>query len=186
MKELSDYIKVFDNIIPSTVCDDIISNLKNSPLWSPAVVGKRGLTDKSIRNLDMISLSNSSIKNQSKIIKEFDDKLVTFSLKAIKRYRQDFKHVVINNDTGYDLLRYNEGCFYTVHTDSFLERPRTVSCSFALNDDYEGGEFAFFDKEIKIKLKKGSVLMFPSNFMYPHEILPVLSGTRYSIITWYV
>jgi hypothetical protein len=27
--------------------------------------------------------------------------------------------------------------------------------------------------------------MFPSNFMYPHAIKPVLSGTRYSIITWF-
>jgi hypothetical protein len=55
-----------------------------------------------------------------------------------------------------------------------------------LNNDYEGGEFAFFDRELKYKLKKGSCIMFPSNFMYPHEIMPVTSGTRYSIITWFV
>jgi len=186
MKELSDYIKVFDNIVPLDVCDNIVSSLKDSPLWTPAVIGKRGLTDKSIRNLDIISMSNKSIKDQSKFIREIDDKFVVYSLKAIKRYKQEFDKVMINNDTGYDLLRYNEGSFYTTHTDSFLERPRTVSCSFALNEDFEGGEFAFFDRELTFKLKKGSVIMFPSNFMFPHEICKVISGTRYSIITWYV
>ena len=37
-----------------------------------------------------------------------------------------------------------------------------------------------------IKLKKGDAIMFPSNFMYPHEIMPVTQGTRYSIITWFI
>jgi predicted 2-oxoglutarate/Fe(II)-dependent dioxygenase YbiX len=41
-------------------------------------------------------------------------------------------------------------------------------------------------KQLKYNLKKGSVLMFPSNFMYPHEILEVTKGTRYSIITWFL
>ena len=36
------------------------------------------------------------------------------------------------------------------------------------------------------KLEKGDALMFPSNFMYPHEVMPVTKGTRYSIITWFV
>ena len=61
-----------------------------------------------------------------------------------------------------------------------------MSCSFALNDDYEGGEWGFFDREIIVKAPKGSAVMFPSNFMYPHEIMPVTQGVRYSIITWFV
>ena len=28
-------------------------------------------------------------------------------------------------------------------------------------------------------------VMFPSTFMYPHEVMPVTKGTRYSIITWF-
>jgi predicted 2-oxoglutarate/Fe(II)-dependent dioxygenase YbiX len=93
---------------------------------------------------------------------------------------------LIEQDSGYELLRYKEGQFYIQHTDSFKDCPRAVSCSFALNDDYEGGEFAFFDRELVYNLKKGSCIMFPSNFMYPHEIMPTTSGTRYSIITWFI
>jgi predicted 2-oxoglutarate/Fe(II)-dependent dioxygenase YbiX len=52
-----------------------------------------------------------------------------------------------------------------------------------LNDDYEGGEFVMWDNE-KIELSAGSVMIFPSNFMYPHAVMPVISGTRHSFVSW--
>jgi predicted 2-oxoglutarate/Fe(II)-dependent dioxygenase YbiX len=51
-----------------------------------------------------------------------------------------------------------------------------------LNDDYEGGEFYLIDK--KTDLSKGDIIVFPSNFMYPHKVEPVTKGTRYSYISW--
>ena len=51
-----------------------------------------------------------------------------------------------------------------------------------LNNDYEGGEFVLIDE--KIDLSKGDIIIFPSNFMYPHKVEPVTKGTRYSYISW--
>ena len=51
-----------------------------------------------------------------------------------------------------------------------------------LNDDYEGGEFILIDE--KINFSKGDILVFPSNFMFPHKVEPVTKGTRYSFISW--
>jgi predicted 2-oxoglutarate/Fe(II)-dependent dioxygenase YbiX len=56
----------------------------------------------------------------------------------------------------------------------------------SMNNGFEGGQVALFDRELMYSLDCGDVLMFPSNFMYPHEILPVKSGVRFSIITWVV
>ena len=36
----------------------------------------------------------------------------------------------------------------------------------------------------KIDLSKGDIIIFPSNFMYPHKVEPVTKGTRYSYISW--
>ena len=36
----------------------------------------------------------------------------------------------------------------------------------------------------RLKLDKGSIVFFPSNFMYPHGIEPITKGTRYSIVSW--
>jgi predicted 2-oxoglutarate/Fe(II)-dependent dioxygenase YbiX len=57
-----------------------------------------------------------------------------------------------------------------------------------LNDEYTGGELIFSDqknKEIKkFKLQEGSIVFFPSNFLYPHGIQPITKGKRYSIVAW--
>ena len=52
-----------------------------------------------------------------------------------------------------------------------------------LNDDYEGGDFIMWETE-KIELPQGSIMIFPSNFMYPHKVTPVTEGTRYSYVSW--
>jgi predicted 2-oxoglutarate/Fe(II)-dependent dioxygenase YbiX len=52
-----------------------------------------------------------------------------------------------------------------------------------LNEDYEGGEFLFSSKH-EITFKAGDMLVFPSNFMYPHEVKEIRKGERYSFVAW--
>ena len=87
-----------------------------------------------------------------------------------------------------DLLKYEVGGKYEIHTDAYTNMNRFLSVIINLNDEYEGGDLVFTDqkeKEIKrLKLSKGSIVFFPSNFMYPHSIKPITEGTRYSIVAW--
>ena len=185
MKELKDYIFVVSNVVPLELCDAVLSEYKNCVDWENAIV-KNGENLK-IRNCQTVGISFSSIIEKNKETRQKIDKdLFTCAAKAIQEYKEKFSLCNIEQDSGYDLLKYELGGFYTTHTDSFKDRPRAVSCSFALNDGYEGGEFAFFNRELVYNLEKGACIMFPSNFMYPHEIMPVTSGTRYSIVTWFV
>jgi predicted 2-oxoglutarate/Fe(II)-dependent dioxygenase YbiX len=57
-----------------------------------------------------------------------------------------------------------------------------LSVIAGLNDDYEGGELVI--NEDVIRLNQGQVIVFPSNFLYPHKVNNVTRGTRYSSITW--
>ena len=186
VESLKDYICIFENLISDELCADILQEYKNCEDWEEASIGQ-GVIDKTSRNVDVVGLSmaNVIVKNQP-TRKQLDDRIWAVTNAAIGMYNQRFPDAHIEEDSGYELLRYNTGCFYVTHTDSFKLRPRAVSCSIALNDDFEGGEFSFFDRKLNYNLKKGSVIMFPSNFMFPHEILPVISGTRYSIITWFI
>jgi len=191
MKNINDYILVFEDIITPELCDAIFNEFSNEEEWEKtavaAVSGGAGIVDDKIRTAETIILSFPHIIAKNPEIRANLDKAIFASAGlAIKKYNEKFPSALIQEDSGYELLRYKKGQFYTQHTDSFKARPRAVSCSFILNDDYEGGEFAFFSRELKYKPKKGSCIMFPSNFMYPHEIMPVTSGTRYSIITWFV
>lgn len=53
-----------------------------------------------------------------------------------------------------------------------------------LNEDYAGGELAFFDGSTTIALRTGDICMFPSCFLYPHQVLEVTEGRRYSFAAW--
>jgi Rps23 Pro-64 3,4-dihydroxylase Tpa1-like proline 4-hydroxylase len=184
---LSDFIVVFDNIVPENLCDAIIDEYSNSDYWNHAETG--GGHDPDARRCDVISISERQIIEQNRDHRlELDNGLFECVSNALQQYQNRFpdSELEIQEDSGYELLRYKSGDFYVQHTDHFKQQPRTLSCTICLNDDYSGGEFAFFNRELVYKIKKGSVLMFPSNFMYPHEVMPVTSGTRYSIITWLI
>lgn len=186
-KNIADYIVVLDNIIPDELCDRILQEYENCQDWVCASVGKVGLNDRNVRNVDTIGISmNQIIQRNYHVRKKIDEDLFIVANTAIGKYNEKFPLAQIEQDSGYELLRYDVGQFYVRHCDSFIRSPRTVSCSLSLNDEYDGGEFAFFDREIIVRPKKGSVLLFPSNFMYPHEIMPVTKGTRYSIVTWFI
>jgi hypothetical protein len=58
-----------------------------------------------------------------------------------------------------------------------------MSMLMALNEDYEGGELVFFHDE-PYHIGTGDVLIFPSNFVYPHKVNTITGGTRYSVISW--
>lgn len=184
--KLIDYIYVVKNALSFDTCDAILHEFVNSDEWVDTVVGT-GELKKDIRNCQTIVISYPHIIKKNKAVRhELDNLIFEGASKCITKYNSKFPHCRIEEDSGYELLKYIEGGFYIEHTDSFKARPRAVSCSFILNDNFEGGEFAFFNKKLKYKLNKGDALMFPSNFMYPHEIMPVTKGTRYSIITWFI
>ena len=184
MELLQDYIKIFDNVISHELCDEIILEYNNLEEWCPSETSY-GL-HRNIRNCESINISSLKQISKNKILREKIDNILYKSFSNILiDLQKDFNHLIISQDSGYSLLKYEKDQFYVQHVDNSTKNPRTLSCSLCLNDDYDGGEFAFFDRTLKYKLKKGSAITFPSNFMYPHEILPVTKGTRYSIITWF-
>lgn len=184
---IRDYIKVFENVIPESLCDMILKEYPpGDRSWRPAMVGG-GVIDQQVRNVENIKIDDPSViyhnfQKRQQIVSEMTE--VMFWI--MHGFRKIAPAIMFESNSGYDLLKYSEGCFYREHIDSFMAQPRHLAVSLHLNDDYEGGEFAFYNKDLRFKAKKGSALVFPSNFMYPHEILPVTSGTRYSIITWII
>ena len=95
--------------------------------------------------------------------------------------------------SGYSDIRWNryketrKMAEHCDHIQSLFEGPRKgvpiLSCLGSLNDDYEGGELVFFG-DTTIEFKQGDLLIFPSNFLYPHRVEPVISGVRWSYISW--
>ena len=165
MKHINDYIVVFEDVITNALCNAVLSEFSDEAEWQKTVLGNGQINDK-IRTAETVVISYPHvIEKNPKVRAKLDKYVFASDGLAIKKYNEQFPLCKIQEDSGYELLRYKEGQFYVEHTDSFKGRPRAVSCSFILNDDYEGGEFAFFNRELVYKPKKGSCIMFPSNFM---------------------
>jgi len=185
---LEDYIVIQSSFLENDFCDETIIKLNESQKskWEKHHYHKRS-TDEFVSNgdKDLDILYTLEVDN-TKIIM---DRL----WKGIANYVDSFKFPWFYNWTGYSLIRYNR---YLVnhrmekhcdHIQTLFDGKNKgvpiLSCLGLLNDDYEGGEFLIFD-DLKIDLKKGDLLIFPSNFLYPHRVLPVTSGIRYSYISW--
>ena len=86
------------------------------------------------------------------------------------------------------ILKYEKGGHYKFHSDSSRNIHRILSCIFFINDDYEGGDlmfrYPFKEHIVKIKKKSNRLVIFPSNFLYEHSVEPVVSGERFSVVSW--
>ena len=184
--DLKQHIVYIKDLVPKELRDAIATEYYGSSDWADTSVGKEKIVDKTTRGAMTISLSIPPVIGKNEAVrKDIDQRLFECANKAIITYKQSFPLCEIEQDTGYELLKYETGFGYVQHTDSFHIHPREISCSIALNDDYEGGEFAFFDGQVSYKQEAGSALLFPSNFMFPHQVNKVTNGKRYSIITWF-
>lgn len=182
MNKLEDYIKIYENMFPQDLKERMFEMLETAQSWQPAQISSG--FDPSVRDTWTMFLSSSEARAQTPWLDEGIGQVVR---SAAERYLSEFPDLRLRGDTGYELLRYPTGGFYAEHVDYDLNNPlRAVSCTITLNDDYEGGEFAFFRGEKVIKPPALSVLMFPSNFQFPHQVHPVSKGERWSIVTWLI
>jgi len=123
-------------------------------------------------------------------LERFQNCIASFVANASQLYRQINKDCVLSHDTGYELLKYEAGQFFGPHVDIIYNSDkfnrRRLSMLIYLNNNYTGGELNFPRHGMMLKPDVGDILMFPSEFMYPHESLPILSGTKYAVVTWLV
>ena len=183
---LEHLIHVENNVISDDFCKQIIEEYDEPDDWKPGTINDYEVNE--YRKCEVVYLSqDETLERNLKTRKKIDQKLYKIINDLLEKYLKKYDslgYVQIKEDTGYMLLRYKTGDYVKKHVDTSSDQHRTLSCSLILNDDYQGGEISFFDGEVKPNLKKGDLLIFPSSFTYPHQVLPVTSGTRYSIITW--
>tara|TARA_R110000744_G_scaffold4641_1_gene16701 strand:+ start:719 stop:1303 length:585 start_codon:yes stop_codon:yes gene_type:complete len=186
---LDKYIKVFNNAIPNDVLENLIKICKESPHFQQAgIIGNnsKNVLNEKIRKTFSWGMKNMGVKSLTEV--HWTNFLYNVFNQSIDKYLKsiDINENYLVNDI--QILKYDVGGHYKFHVDNAVSIPRTYSCIFFLNDDYEGGELLFkFPGEIleyKINKQKNSVLVWPSNFLYPHSVTPVTKGERYSVVSW--
>lgn len=175
-------IKILDDILTKLDCDELIkigsNNLIKASTLGENIDGYRTAencwifveTDLTTKIKNIIKReTNLEIINQEKI------HIVKYDIGGEYKQHHDFFHP----DTNYysDVIKSGG--------------QRVYSCLFYLNDDFEGGETEFVNKNIKINPKTGRLLIWKNikedgtlDYDSFHAGLPVVSGTKWIAIVW--
>ena len=175
------YIGYYKNILEKKVCDDLIeytNKMQLKPSTYSSTTGKIKNSEERVKMDDVWFKEGEPYFKE--IFNGFSD--------VIKNYQREHKDCRIQKHCGFRLNKYSEGGFMSRHVDNIHHShgqeygyPQ-VSALLFLNDNYKGGEFIVSDAEYNPK--QGSAIIFPSNFMFHHEVKIIKKGTRYSIVTW--
>ena len=184
-KEL-DVINRLENILGSVAGYGELSSEGKRYHWMPAYVGYQKLmpnyrdcVDFKYKKTDLDSdKSEESLQLQSLWQDVYDAQVA-----AVDDYRRDYNLMNLKYWEAFNFIKYGPGQHFKEHQDHGYSYNCTVSLVAYINDDYDGGELYFRLQNLNIKPKAGDLYVFPSNFMYPHQAMPVHSGTKYSIVT---
>jgi len=179
--ELVDFIKVYN--VGGDICDRVLVGKTDPELWRPHCWNDYGSGDfhsNEEKELDVLFLEKD------------DPALETISQVTrtlIQAYTMAFPDVGLTQFNDARLNRYVPGTVMRRHVDHihtlFDGETRGVpvlTVLMNLNDGYGGGGLIVCNRQYN--LKKGDVILFPSCFLYPHEVLEVTSGVRFSAVSW--
>lgn len=187
-------IVIYSDVIPEfeTLTKDIEEGMVSAGLeWIHSSIRKdnESVVDTEYRDTMTINVKYNEdiVENYSNLSEAFSSSLSNMFLSAFTPLELDYKSEHQLSTTwhdGYSVLKYGKGQKFVNHIDDHKDYHRRLSLVYYINDDYTGGEISFPRFNITYKPRANELLLFPSNYVYNHSVLPVLEGTRYAVVSW--
>jgi hypothetical protein len=191
--EIKDFIKVYDNTLNLETVSKIIKFAKNCK-YKQVGLGENNEVETKLRNAVSCQLTrtNESLSNihWANFLANHFKNIMEHYTNSLNPLSQ-LKDYPVTKILTMEILKYEQAGHYVWHTDagSTPDLFRTFSLILILNNDYEGGVLQFRNPdgsgEMSIDKVPGRIILWPSNFMFPHRVIPVTKGIRYSIVSWF-
>jgi hypothetical protein len=186
--DIREYAKVYNDVFSKEFCKETVEKLKKADWNTHQFYNEK---NEYVYVGDDFLFSRFRFKEQEKIDEVLWSVIHQYIMVDFSSYYEKFEWFKgWGGYTSVKFHRYVEGTRMKNHCDHIHdifdgERKGVpiLTVIGLLNDDYEGGDFMLWEKQ-KIKMSTGSVLIFPSNFMYPHEVSLVTKGERFSFVSW--
>jgi len=192
-KDLHNYIRVFQEALPEKIYNNFVKICKDYDSWEDASIVNDSSGSQAVKKeeRDTKRWGLHNIGNKSLTEVHWCNFFKHIFKNAINEYLDLCNHSSRRNHfkvLNIQVLKYTEEGHYVFHIDHGTTTPRTFSCIFFVNDDYEGGDLKFrypiSEEEKIIPKKKNTLIVWPSNFLYPHTVTPVKNGERFSVVSW--
>jgi hypothetical protein len=160
-------IKVVENFLSLEECSLIIDSLNSKEYVE--------------HDLQIDDKNNPTIKRKSYMGLE----IAGMQQKRVQEILEDSYDVKVIPGSAH-VAKWEPGQKLELHVDDLGRTSYNHMASLIyLNDDYEGGEIEFPTHNLSLKLSAGSLIMFPGNANYPHEVKSIISGYRYTMPIWF-
>jgi len=196
---MNNFIYLKEQSIPDELCDDIIEYYNDEPNKYDGVTA--GGMNKDVKDTTDFGIPINS-KENTKWFK-INNYLYNELFNNLKLYLDQLQNISEysseNNIVNYKMFETNyfyEKSFmvqkyekqrgkYIYHNDFSLEQNeyRVITYLWYLMDVNEGGETEFWN-DIKIKPKKGTLLLFPAHWAFPHCGKMPISSDKIIITGW--
>ena len=185
--KISDLKYRINGLVPVNVCHKIIDIFEKYPELSFTEESYKFKTNKhEMDNFKSLNLSAINNPNEDILYALNNARIYIGTMIAnyvlhikSKKISPTFSDKFINSSSNIRILKYGVGQSIKDHSD--VGGSIRASCSLNLNENYEGGEFRFFDGQIKEVFKTGDAMLFPAEPIWIHGTEPITKGTRYSI-----
>ncbi len=181
---MKEYILEVKKLIPQTFCKKIITYFDNNYIDA----GTTGNPiNKDIRNCKTRNLFEAKSLGEKICLNAVKEKI----FQCVDHYKKSHS-IDIDRISQLDILKYKANehkAGYNFHLDFGSKvNERHLSISICLNNEYEGGEFVFDipGGHHVVPQNVGDAVIFPSNFMFPHQVNKITSGTRFALIAWVI
>ena len=170
-----DFIMVWDNIVPDGFCDWLVDYLEKN---SSYIMGTRSRNYLSDKQVEMHNFSPAEA-----------DGLQSFVNLCFRDYAEKYPYLLtfpfVSSCVLLQKTEPKEG-YHAFHSEnaSWNSQNRTLAWMVYLNDVEEEGETEFLYQELKLKPKKGRVVIWPGSFTHLHRGNPPRS-TKYIATGWY-
>jgi hypothetical protein len=175
-----------DNLIAKDICKYFIDVYENNSKYADTESSYKYETKEHEEdnfkciNLTKLSLEDKNFIQPLNLAKKYISIMITnYVLHIQKTICPTFTNNLIANSHNVRILKYDKGQFIKDHCD--VNGSIRASCTLNLNEDYEGGEFRFFNGQIKHSFKTGDAMIFPAEPIWIHGTEPITKGARYSI-----
>ena len=185
--KLDECIFIAQKIIPADLCDAVIKDIEIRE-WEPHkwYTSSTDSTHSIDRELD-IQLTTIELQ------KELSPFIIEAARQYTRIYSYDYKHTTRQFMSQFSPIRFNRyspGQIMRQHHDHIrslfdgkLKGVPVLTFILNFNDNYEGADLFFWEDTI-FKLGKGDIIMFPSNWLFPHGVTEATKGVRYSGSVW--
>ena len=178
MNNLMDYVMT-GHLFDKDVCDHYIEEI-NKNMWNPHQWYKNDINKRHTLNDFKVTYSRTVQNMMDERVKEFSN-IYTSHFREGGDPESQFAGIRFNKYEVGESIRPHVDHIHSIFDGQKRGIP-VLSFVGVFNDDYDGGEFMLCGEQIK--LNTGDAVVFPSVFLYPHEVKTVTKGTRYSWVTW--